>query len=157
MIPKISYTDTGGEPVLFPEKIAELMGGQSILRRRVRSLRDLEQTVSGGLPKRTLKNVVDRIYIEKGDARRALYRVVPEATFKRRTRLSPEESGKTERLARVIAFAEHVWDDRDDAREWLMKPHPELGGKAPVEAALTELGARQSEEILDKLFFGLPV
>ncbi len=143
--------------MLFPEKIAEVMGGQAILRRRIRSLSDLDRSVSSGLPKGTLRHVVDRVYSARSDARRALYLVVPEATFKRRTRLSAEESGKTERLARVIALAEHVWDHREDAREWLTKAHPELGGKAPMAAALTELGARQAEEILDKLFFGLPV
>jgi uncharacterized protein (DUF2384 family) len=37
-----------------------------------------------------------------------------------------------------------------------MRPHPELGGKTPIEAASTELGARQVEEILDWLFYGVP-
>ena len=142
--------------MLFPEKIAELMGGPAILGKKIRSLSDLERSVSGGLPKSSLRHVVDRIYSEKGEARRALYLVVPEATFKRRTKLSAEESGKTERLARVIALAEHVWDDREEAREWLTKPHMELDGKTPMAAAMTELGARQGEELLNKLFFGLP-
>lgn len=31
-------------------------------------------------------------------------------------------------LARVIARAEHVWDDRDAAAEWLAQPHSLLGG-----------------------------
>jgi len=39
----------------------------------------------------------------------------------------------------VIATAEYVWDSRDDAREWLAKPHPELENRPPLEAALTEL------------------
>jgi putative toxin-antitoxin system antitoxin component (TIGR02293 family) len=77
---------------------------------------------------------------------------VPEATLKRRTRLSPAESARTERLARVIAAAEYVWDDRDSAREWLTNPHPELGGRTPLECGLTELGARQVEHVLDSLF-----
>jgi putative toxin-antitoxin system antitoxin component (TIGR02293 family) len=85
-----------------------------------------------------------------------LYRVVSEATYKRRSRLTAAESERTERLARVIAAAEYVWDNRDDAREWLTKPHPELEGRPPLEAALTELGARRAEELLDRLFYGIP-
>jgi antitoxin Xre/MbcA/ParS-like protein len=31
-----------------------------------------------------------------------------------------------------------------------------LRGRTPLESAMTELGARQVEEILDKIFHGLP-
>ena len=74
-------------------------------------------------------------------ARRApIIRGSPQATWKRRTkRLSIDESEKTERLARVLAAAEYVWDDRDQARESIAKPHRELDGKTPLEAARTKL------------------
>lgn len=67
------------------------------------------------------------------------------------------ESEKTERLARVLAAAEYVWDDRDQAREWMNKPHRELDGRTPLNVARTELGARRVEDLLDRIFFGLPV
>lgn len=139
-----------------PESIADIMGGQSTLGARVRSIRDLEKTIGRGLPKRALRITVERVYSSLGDIRRAMFRIVPEATFKRRIRLSHAESERTERLARVIAAAEHVWNDREDAREWLTKPHPELGKRTPLESARTELGARQVEELLDHLFYGVP-
>jgi len=85
-----------------------------------------------------------------------LYRVVPEATYKRRARLTPAQSERTERLARVIATAEHVWGNRADAQAWLGKTHPELEGRSPLEAAMTELGARRAEELLGRLFYGIP-
>jgi putative toxin-antitoxin system antitoxin component (TIGR02293 family) len=140
-----------------PDQIADVMGGQAILGRNVQSLSDLEQTVSSGLPKRALRLTVERVYAARGDARRAIFRVVPEATYKRRTRLSATESERTERLARVIAAAEQVWGDREAAREWLTRPHPELGDRTPLDAGLSEVGARHVEELLDQLFFGLPV
>src|ERR1700733_3418055 len=139
--------------MIRPESIAEVMGGPAILGRRVKSVGDLEKTISLGLPKKALRNTVERVYLSTGDVRRAMFRVVPEATFKRRTRLSHDESERTERLARVIATAEHTWGDRQDAREWLTKPHPELGKRTPLEAAMTELGARRVEELLDRLFY----
>jgi putative toxin-antitoxin system antitoxin component (TIGR02293 family) len=83
-------------------------------------------------------------------------RIVPEATFKRRTRLTQGEIERTERLARVMAAAEHTWNDRGDAREWLTRPHLELGKLSPLESAATELGARRVEELLDRLFYGIP-
>jgi len=138
------------------ESIANVMGGTAILGQRVRSIADLEKTISRGIPKRALRITVERVYSSAGEARRAMFSIVPEATFKRRTRLSPAESERTERLARVIAAAEHAWNDREDARDWLTRPHPELGKRTPLESAMTELGARRAEELLDRLVYGIP-
>jgi len=142
--------------MIRPESIAEVMGGTAILGRRVRSVSDLEKTIALGLPKRALRIACERVYLTTGDRRRAMFRIVPEATFKRRTRLSHDESERTERLARVIAAAEYTWNDQDDAREWLTKPHPELGKRTPLDTAMTELGARRVEDLLDRLFYGIP-
>lgn len=38
----------------------------------------------------------------------------------------------------------------------LTKAHPELGRRTPLDLAMTELGARQVEELLDRLFYGIP-
>jgi len=138
------------------DQIAEVMGGAAVLGHPVQSLRELELTVSTGLPKRALRLAVERVFPARSEARRAIFRVVPEATYKRRTRLSPAESERTERLARVIAAAEHAWGDRHLAREWLTHPHPEMGGRSPLDAALSEVGARQVEELLDRILYGIP-
>lgn len=142
--------------MIRPESIADVMGGRAILGRRIRSLGDLDHAIAQGLPKRALRLAAERISASAGDARQVMFRIVPEATFKRRTRLSAAQSERTERLARVIAAAEFAWSDRDDAREWLVKPHLELGRRSPLEAALTELGARRVEDLLDRLYYGIP-
>ena|ERR1700722_462456 len=143
--------------MIHPERIANVMGGVAILGSEVRSFQDLEMSVSEGLPKVALRHTVERVYSTASEVRDAIYRIVPEATFKRRTLLSREEGARTERLARVIAAAEYVLDDREDAREWLIKPHPELGNRSPLDAAQTELGARRVEQVLDSILYGLPV
>jgi putative toxin-antitoxin system antitoxin component (TIGR02293 family) len=138
--------------------IADVMGGRPVLGRRVTSLEQLEEIVGEGLPKIALRIAVRRVFQAPSEANRYLYRIVPEATYKRRSaRLRASESEKAERIARVIAAAEAVWDDQNDAREWLTKPHPELGDRTPIDCALTELGARQVEFLLDRLQYGLPV
>ena len=138
--------------------IADVLGGSHILRRRLATLGALNDAVSQGLPKAALQQTAARIFADKREQRRLMYRIVPEATYKRRRdRLTAAESERTERMARVVASAEFVWDNRDEARRFLTTPHPALSGKTPVEAAMTELGARQVEEILGKIFHGLPV
>jgi putative toxin-antitoxin system antitoxin component (TIGR02293 family) len=140
-----------------PRHIGEILGGHRVLGRHVRSLLELNDAVERGLPKATLRNVARRVFSESSEQRAIMHRIVPEATYKRRReRLSPAESERTERLARVVAMAEDIWQDRDQARRFLTAPHPEIGGKTPLEAAFTELGARQAEEVMTRILYGLP-
>jgi len=137
--------------------IADVLGGQPVLRRRLESLAALNDAVAQGLPKTALRQTASRIFPGKIEQRLLMNRIVPEATFKRRRdRLSAAESERTERIARVMANAEYVWDDREEARRFLTTPHPALRHKTPVDAAMTELGARQVEELLGQIFHGLP-
>ena len=143
--------------MIAPRRIAEIMGGPGVLGRRLASLVALSDAVSKGLPKAALRQTAGRIFENPAERRRLMNRIVPEATFKRRReRLNAAESERTERMARVMAGAEFVWGDRADARRFMTTPHPALRGRSPLDAALTELGARQVEEILDKIFHGLP-
>ena len=137
--------------------VGEILGGFSVLGAEVTSLLELDQAVERGLPKATLRNVARHVFPDAADQRTLMYRVIPEATYKRRReRLSPAESERTERLARVVAMAEDVWQDREQTTRFLTTPHPELGGKTPWEAALTELGARQAEQVMARILYGLP-
>ena len=136
-----------------PEKIAAVMA----LTPLPHSVAELDDRVRGGLPKSALREGVGHAARNAEERRALLARIVPEATFKRRRdRLSPDESEKTERLARIFATANYVWDSEDDARAFLNTAHPLLGGRTPLDVALTELGARRVEELLWKLFYGMP-
>jgi putative toxin-antitoxin system antitoxin component (TIGR02293 family) len=142
-------TDTMSVPA---DRVARILG----LRANVRSVADIAEAVESGLPKQSLERVVERAGIE-GPARvKLMHRVVPAATYKRRQRLKLVESERTERLARVIALAEMLWDDEAEAKRFLATPHPELNRRKPIEAALTELGARQVEDVVMRALYGLP-
>jgi putative toxin-antitoxin system antitoxin component (TIGR02293 family) len=117
----------------------------------------IADAVESGLPRQSLERVVERAGFQGPARLKLMYRVVPAATFKRRVRLKLVESEKTERLARVIALAELLWDDEDEAKRFLTTPHAELGRKRPIEAGLTELGARQVEDVVMRALHGLPV
>jgi putative toxin-antitoxin system antitoxin component (TIGR02293 family) len=141
-----------------PARVAEVMGGPQVLGGPVRTMFDLSRAVARGLPKDALKRTVRRVFTQPQQANDLMFRIVAPATYKRRrTRLKAPESERTERLARVIASAEFVWNNPEKAQRWLVKPHPELGRISPVECSLTELGARQVEELLDRIYYGLPV
>lgn len=130
----------------------------AILGVKASTTSELDLMVQRGLPKRALERTLHQLYSERGESRRFQAKIVPLATWKRRrSKLSNVESERTERLARVAVMAQETWN-RDDAaaREWLKTPHPELGQTAPLEAALTEIGARRVEALLASLYYGLP-
>lgn len=139
-----------------PKNVAEVMGGEKVLGGAVTTLADMERLLRSGLPKAALRNVAHRVFPKPSEARLIMYSVVPESTYKRRTRLSVEESERSERLARVVALAEEVWGDRESAHRWLRNPHTLLDGRSPLQAASLDIGARQVEEILLRVEHGIP-
>ena len=139
------------------ERVAKVLGGRQVLRQNVRTWLDLERVVREGLPKRSLQLVARRAIEPGASISDFVYSVIPPATFKRRARLSPDESERTERLARVIALAEDLWADEPETRGFLNRPHPLLDGKTPLTVARTELGARRVEQLLHDVEHGLPL
>jgi putative toxin-antitoxin system antitoxin component (TIGR02293 family) len=120
----------------------------------------LHRMVERGLKAADLDGISRVIGATAGAAAEVRRAVVPDSTWKRRKgkTLSPTESDQTARLARVTAFALDVWDDDlDSVREFFALPHPELGGERPIDAMLTDSGARLVEDILNRLKYGLPV
>lgn len=136
------------------EMIADVMG----LSCKIHSLYELTESVTRGLPKKSLKVTVTHVTKDAELVRQISNQLVPPASFKRRKGvLSVHESERVERLARLYATALDVWGDEEDARQFLFNPHALLNGKKPIEMAFTELGVRQVEHILEKLRYGLPV
>jgi putative toxin-antitoxin system antitoxin component (TIGR02293 family) len=138
------------------EAVVELLGGTRTVGASVRTIADLDAAVRAGLPRTSLDRVVEaaapaseRVWLRN--------RLVPRATYQRRRKLSPSHSATIERIARVTALANWVWEDEAHSQRFLWTPHPELGGRRPIEAALTELGAREVEEVLQRGLHGLPV
>jgi putative toxin-antitoxin system antitoxin component (TIGR02293 family) len=140
------------------ERVSEVLGGTRTLKHRVRTLNDLHEIVAEGLPKTSVRALFAHLS-ERYDVELQPLRdfVAPRATLKRRrTRLSPTESQRLERLARIVAMTEEVWQDKTAAAEFLTRPHRALRGRTPLQMATTDLGARQVEELLASIEFGLP-
>lgn len=117
----------------------------------------IEQAVERGLPRSALRHVAKWIAGSKKDNISALeYKIVPRTTLERRTdTLSPQESERTERVARLFVQARTALGTDDEAREFMTTPHPLLDGRSPIDIAKTDLGARRIEQILNSLEYGL--
>jgi len=138
------------------DAVVAILGGVEALGGQARTLSDLDLLVGRGLPRASLDRVVEaaaprseRVWLKN--------RLVPRATYQRRRILSPSHSAAIERIARVTALANWAWEEEAHSQRFLWTPHPELGGRRPIEVALTELGAREVEEVLQRGLHGLPV
>jgi putative toxin-antitoxin system antitoxin component (TIGR02293 family) len=83
---------------------------------------------------------------------------IPPATFyrrKRARRFSKQESDRLMRFARLWWLACDVFEREDGARTWLKAPQFGLGGAIPLEYAATEAGAREVEDLLRRIDFGV--
>ncbi len=80
------------------------------------------------------------------------------ATFHRRKaagRLTSDESDKVVRFAQLLGLANRVLENEDDARRWLTSPQFGLGGAVPLNYARTEVGAREVEDLLNRIEYGV--
>jgi putative toxin-antitoxin system antitoxin component (TIGR02293 family) len=122
----------------------------------VRSPFGLIARIEGGLPIDSLERVAR--LVAPGDAQ-FKYRLVPKATYERRkssARLSSDEGARVARLARVWGLAREVWQNNDDARTFLFRPHAMLEDRRPIDVVLlNEFGAEMVLDILGGLKYGV--
>jgi putative toxin-antitoxin system antitoxin component (TIGR02293 family) len=106
----------------------------------VRELKDLQESLA--MP---MEKLVPMLGISK-------------ATLHRRIaggRLAPAESGRVVRFARLMGKAVEVMESEENARRWLTSPQFGLGGAVPLDYAETEVGAREVEDLLGRIEYGV--
>ena len=143
-----------------PRDVAALLGRRAPSLRTVKTLAELEGAVERGLPPAAVDGVVEAAVPEdRQDVARWLRNALVHPSMQKRklARLPMEPSARVERVARVIVATRASVGEADTARRFLTSPHPMLRGRTPLQAALTELGARQVEQILSSSTAGLPL
>lgn len=83
---------------------------------------------------------------------------ISKATLHRRKasgRLDLAESDRVVRYARLMGLATQVLESPENARLWLSMPKKGLGGAVPLQYAETEFGARQVEDLLGRIEYGV--
>lgn len=129
-----------------------------MLGRPVHSMRELDVIVREGMPKSALDTFIAFLTATNRGTETVQLRnkIVSRATYQRVDRFNVQVGETTERLARLYALALSVFEDRDAAKRFLMNPHPELDGRTPFDVALTEIGGREVEEVIERGLHGLP-
>jgi len=137
--------------------IAEVLGGRKVLGKSVKKPDDLADLVRKGLPASSVKVLAERL--EVGNTVLSQKLGIPLRTLTRRlgqrSRLTAAESDRTVRLARVYAIAVEMIGDEEKAGAWLQMPNRALGGERPLDQLDTDVGAREVEDILGRIAYGV--
>lgn len=139
-----------------PAKKKRSVKQPAVARNGVRTSRDLIQQVEAGVPFHELEALradlqlpLDQLARKLGLARATLHR------RKLSGRLTPDESDKVIRFARLLRQASELFGGNDRARQWLEFPQYGLGGAIPLDYARSEVGARAVENLLGCIEYGI--
>jgi len=117
---------------------------------------DVIQRVAKGLPFSELEMLRSEIDEPLDSLARRLS--ISRSTLQRRRtehRLSPQESDRVVRFWRLLQHATKVFGDVARARQWLKFPQRGLGAAVPLDYASTEVGAREVENLLGRIDYGV--
>ncbi len=130
------------------------LGGERALGRSLSSDRDLCEAIREGFPHAVLSELMRASGLTLKELAGALDLSPRSLQRRRRGRLARFESDRLYRLARLLALARAYMGDSARALRWLKRANRALGGRAPITAIDTELGARQVESLLGRIAYG---
>jgi putative toxin-antitoxin system antitoxin component (TIGR02293 family) len=125
-----------GSRILAPAKVLELVRG-GLRVQELEALRD------------SLDVPMEKLASKLGISKATLHR------RKAQGRLGPAESERVVRLARLMGKAAKVLGGIEAARQWLNSPQFGLGSAVPLDYAETEIGAREVENLLGRIEYGV--
>lgn len=137
------------------QKIASLLGGKAVFHKPIQSELALFEAVNLGLPVYALEKMLELHLLSKPEV---VQLVAPPRTLARRkkqSRLSPVESDRLARIARILSYAEDVIGSREKAHTWLRRPNHALEGRTPLSLLEAESGARAVETVLARIEHGV--
>jgi putative toxin-antitoxin system antitoxin component (TIGR02293 family) len=139
------------------QTISEILGGQKVLGNLVKNPDDLAHMIRKGLPAGSVLALATRLHLSNSTL--SLKLGIPQRTLTRRlsqsSLLTPAESDRTVRMARVYAQAVEMIGEEETAIAWLNTPNRALGGEKPLDQLDTDTGARMVEDILGRIAYGV--
>ena len=135
--------------------LVKALGGRRSLGDAVGTLHELADQSRAGLPYSALESLQARFGLAREEMAATLR--VPLRTLARRKqarRLSPGESDRLVRLARIATQAANVLGSDEKAGRWLHRPNRALGGTVPLVLLDTDIGAREVEGVLGRIEHG---
>jgi putative toxin-antitoxin system antitoxin component (TIGR02293 family) len=128
------------------------------LSRRPKSLLDVAKLIEKGLPVKAIEHLKAALKLNDEEVSSTLG-VSPKTISRLRSqpkkKLGVGVGDRLYRAAHVFALAASVFGDEGAAREWLRSPQIGLGNSVPLDLLTTEAGAREVEDLLGRIEYGV--
>lgn len=140
--------------------VASLLGAPSTLRKVPQSPLEAHEMLLNGLPSRALFHLVQNLAFLRWDDSLARAIGMSHRTYQRHASvsakpLSPEQSGRTWKLAEILAKATSVFGSKQEAEQWLERPAIGLDQRKPIDLLATPAGVELVEGLLVRLEYGV--
>lgn len=137
--------------MVTPVSALDLVGGVAVIGGEAAPGLDMVKLIRRGLPVGAVQFVLDSGRLTLGEIDQI---VLPRKTLANRRKLgnlTPEQSDRLVRVARVLAAAEETFGSQEKAGAWLRRPTRALAGETPLDLLDTEEGAREVETLLGRI------
>ncbi len=135
--------------------VLDVVGGQAVVGRIGAAPVDLVMLVRRGLPVGAAQAVLDSGRLTPSELDQI---VLPRKTLANRRKLgvlTPEQSDRLIRVARLLAATEETLGNREKAALWLRRSNAALAGERPLDLLDTDEGAREVETLLGRIAHGI--
>ncbi len=144
----------GAESHVHP--IVRALGGTAVVGGRASSDADVMAQVATGLPVAAFDALISRYRLRRDAVATVIG--LPGRTLARRQssgRLSPQESDRLARVARILVHAEDALDGPENAGSWLQHANRALEGLTPLASLTSDIGAVRVNDILHRIEYGM--
>ncbi len=139
----------------MPPDVIAILGGSQVFGSRSSRV-DLLAEVERGLPRRAYEAVSEALELTPVEEDRLLQvSMRTRARWKGQSRLDMATSDRLVRLARILALAVAVLENRRNAVAWLREPSDALGGRSPLAAIASDPGAERVSNMLHQMEYGV--
>ena len=141
-------------------EVAGLLGAPHTLRKVPRNALEAHEMLLRGLPTKALTHLVQNLVLLRWDKSFAKAVGISQRTYQRHTstsakQLNPEQSGRTWKLAEILAKATTVFGSKKEAEQWLEQPAMGLNQRRPIDLLATPAGVELVEDFLVRLEYGV--
>lgn len=139
-------------------KVYKIIGGKPAVGLPVRTQLDLHAAIQQGFRLQAAQHVKESLQLTEAELAQSLG--VSAKTLQRIARedephLTAAMSDRLYRIARIMAFAQEVFENTERAYTWLREPQRGLGNRTPFSLLESEAGAREVEDLLGRLEYGV--
>jgi putative toxin-antitoxin system antitoxin component (TIGR02293 family) len=135
---------------------ASILGGRKVLRTEPLSPLEWVYMIRKGFPSKAMDSFGTNIGATNADLAQILGISIRALAWRRRKGvLTPSESERMFRVARVVGRAEEVFGDLTNGLEWMKSPNGSLSGVTPISLLDTDIGADWVMDALGRVEHGV--